>query len=281
MKADVNSSLTIWEPESDEMGKYHLYAHGNWQRTYIRLPQEQTLSLFVNGQELVSILCTPDKLNCLVIGFLRSEGLITSTKDIVTMRICLDESLADVRLSKQTTLPTKRTITSGCGGGTIFDQATNVIPVNSNWQVTPQQILSGMRLLQSKSRGSLIGGGIRKGMHVSALSDGEKVIVLAEDIGRHNTLDKIWGECILTGEATADRFLVTTGRITSEMLLKVAKMEVPLVASLNSATQRAVELGNYLGVTVVGYVRSDKFSVYTHPYHILGYPTTEQNVSQS
>ncbi len=263
--------------ELDRVESHAWYANGIWQRIACHLPEEQKLSIFVNGQELVNILCTPEKLNCLVAGFLRSEGFITDLDEIMMMRICVEESLADVRLTKEIAArPSGRTITSGCGGGITFDQSAHIRPLNSTLYVSPDQILSSVRLLLGNPKHEQENNEIRKGVHVSALSDGNQLIVRAEDIGRHNTIDKIWGECMLTGIATADRLLVTTGRISSEMLLKAARMEIPVVASLNSATRRAVELGHDLGITVVGYVRGGRMSVYSHSQHIIGLPGKEQ-----
>ncbi|MFC2072558.1 formate dehydrogenase accessory sulfurtransferase FdhD [Chloroflexota bacterium] len=252
------------EVEKGELTNYSQYADGEWKRISSKLPDEMLLSLFVNGQELVSILCTPEKLNCLVIGYLRSDGFIDSLDDIAMMRICLDESLADVKLTHQLTasLP-KRVLTSGCGGGISFETGVNIQQLNSSRRVSPSQILSSIRLLQRKSENQVENNGIRRGVHVSALSDGNKLITRAEDIGRHNTLDKIWGECMLRRIPTEDLLLLTTGRISSEMLIKAAKMGIPVVASLNSATNRAVKLGADLGITIVGYAHGSRLSVFS------------------
>lgn len=171
------------------------------------------------------------KLNCLAMGFLRSEGFITSLDEIAMMRICLEESVADVRLTHQlAATPTRRILTSGCGAGITFEQGTNMQPLSSSWRVSPAQIMSSVGLLQRKPESQGENDGIRRGMHVSALSDGNKLIISAEDIGRHNTLDKIWGECILRRIPTEDLLLVTTGCISSEMLIKTAKIGIPVVA---------------------------------------------------
>jgi FdhD protein len=256
------------------------FVGGAWQVVTCTLPEEQTVSLFVNGDELVTILCTPEKMSCLVLGFLRSERLILGPKDIQMMRICLEESVAEVRLTGEVHLPTRRTITSGCGGGVAFDLGKGVRPVASTWEVTPQQILESMKWLSEIPSEAVRAGSFRRGMHVSALSDGHRLLARAEDIGRHNTLDKIWGECMLTGVDTADGLLVTTGRISSEMLLKAAKMGTPVVASLNSATQRAQQLGDELGITTVGYARGEQFSVYSHPERISGYSAHRSELEQ-
>ena len=250
--------------EKGEQTHYSQYANGEWKRISNNLPDEMPITLFINDQELVSILCTPEKLNCLVSGYLLSEGFIHNLDEITMMRVCLEESLAEVRLTHQiAVIPTTRIITSGCGGGIAFEQGTDLQPLNSSLRVSPAQILSSIRLLQRKPESQGENGSIRRGLHVSALSDGDKLIIRAEDIGRHNTLDKIRGECMLTQIPTEDLLLVTTGRISSEMLIKVAKMGMPVVASLNSATRRAVTLGAELGITIVGYARGNRLSVFS------------------
>ena len=116
------------------------------------------------------------------------------------------------------------------------------------------------------------------GVHASALSDTKNLLVVAEDIGRHNTLDKIQGECLLSGLRTRDRLLLSTGRISSEMLLKAAKMQVPVVVSRHSPTGAAVSLAHDLGIALVGHARGDRLSVYSHPER-LGCPTNNLNNS--
>jgi FdhD protein len=261
--------------ESGETSGFPRYVGGKWQWSSGILPVEQTLSIFVGGHELVSILCTPENLKCLVLGFLRTEGLISGIDDVQSMRICLAEFVAEVKLCNPVVLPERRTITSGCGGGVTFDLGASVQPIRSSWRVAADQILGAMKSLRGVPDGLAADGERRRGMHVSALSDGWSILVRAEDIGRHNTVDKIWGECMLSEVDTADRLLVTSGRISSEMLLKAAKMGVPVVASLNSATQRAVRLGNDLGITIVGYARGEQLTVYSHPERISGCPVRE------
>ena len=256
--------------EPEELVTYSEYIDGKWQCVSGKLPDEMPLALFVNGQELVSILCTPEKLNCLVIGYLRSEGFINSLKEITMMRVCLDDSMAEVTLNHELpATPLKRILTTGCGSGVSFDLGANVKPLTSSLSVSPTQILSGIKSLQRKPRSEAESGSVRKGLHVSALSDGDKIIVQAEDIGRHNTLDKIWGECMLRKISTEDMVLLTTGRISSEMLSKAAKMGVPIVASINSATKRAVTIGAGLGITIVGYVRGSHLSVFSGEERIM------------
>jgi FdhD protein len=225
---------------------------------------EMGLTIYVNQQELLTILCTPSKLNYLVLGFLYAEGIITGISDLVMMRVCEDDALADVRLKDSAyALPTKRTLASGCGGGSVFKFEGQRI--DSDLVAKPEDVLSLMRRMQEEMDLQRLSGGV----HTSALCDKENLLVMAEDIGRHNTLDKIQGECLMRGIATRDRLLLTTGRISSEMLLKAASMQVPLVVSRHSPTGGALSLARELGITLVGHVRSRSLMVYAHPERLL------------
>ena len=99
-------------------------------------------------------------------------------------------------------------------------------------------------------------------MHGAALADATRLLVVAEDVGRHNAVDKVKGEALQRGIPTEDRILLSTGRVSSEMLLKAARMGVPIVASRTSPTEMAVALAEQLNVTVCGYVRADTFNIY-------------------
>jgi FdhD protein len=103
------------------------------------------------------------------------------------------------------------------------------------------------------------------GVHTSMLSDGHEIVVAAEDIGRHNTLDKIAGLCLLRQKWPATRILITTGRISSEMLQKAARLRSPILISRTSPSSLSIEMANRYGITLVGYARRQRFNVYTHP----------------
>jgi FdhD protein len=166
---------------------------------------------------------------------------------------------ADVTLAGPVTLPTERILTSGCGGGITFRIDHRLFPrLRSSLTVRPRQLAQGMKQLfqaaehYQKSRG----------IHGAALYDGERLLVVAEDVGRHNAVDKVKGRALLDGIETRDRILLSTGRISSEMLLKAARMGVPVVASRTSPTEMAVALAEQLNVTVCGYVRPDALNLY-------------------
>ena len=240
------------------------FSEEEWLRTKAPVPFEMSLVIYINGKELVTILCTPTKLNCLVLGFLYSERIITDMHDVASMRICEDESLADVRLNKaKYTVPRRRTLTSGCGSGVSF--RTHEQKLDSDLVVTPDEVLALMKQLHQQQELFQQCGGI----HCSALCDRKQILVVAEDIGRHNTLDKILGECLLRGLPTRDCILLTTGRISSEMLLKAARMQTPIIVSRGTPTERAVSLGRDLDIAVVGYARGSRLTVFSDEERFL------------
>jgi FdhD protein len=239
------------------------YSAGTWSTEPTGVAREVPLTVFLNGTELVTILCTPVKVNHLVFGFLYSEGIIDSARDVAMMRVCDDEMEVDVRLISNNYVPPKaRTVTSGCGGGSMLGgRDADKLRVKSELQVLPQQINVLMKHLLESSETHRQHGGL----HTSAMGDGQSLTVVAEDIGRHNTLDKIVGECLLKGMPMTDRLLFSTGRMSSEMMLKVARMGVPVAVSRGAITDRAIAFARDLGITAVGYARGERFTVYSHP----------------
>jgi len=236
------------------------FADGAWVSTVAHLPNELKLTIYVNKSELVTVLCTPTKLNNLVLGFLYGEGIISGLDDILWMRTCEEENVSDVRLVKpEFTVPTHRTLTPGCGGGATFTSEAQ--PVESELVITPTEVLALARQLLEQMELYKVSGGV----HTSAIADQQNLLVVAEDIGRHNTLDKIQGECLMRELDTKDKILLSTGRISSEMLIKAAKMQTPVIVSRHSPTGGAVLLARDLGITLVGQARAGSLRVYSHP----------------
>ena len=242
--------------------------------------------LYVEKREWMTFMCLPIELHQLALGFLLSEGVIGALDDVWQLKVYLDENRVymyfpeaglngelalqtcaeavgsiDVRLRRPAPdRPARRMLTSECGGGVTFgDLAGDRPPLQSSRQITATQISSLMRQLNEAAtlyRTS-------RGVHTSALSDGEQLLVLMEDVGRHNTLDKIRGACVLAGMATHDRILISTGRISSEMIVKARKMEVPMVISRTSPTVMSIRLAREWNMTLIGYVRGRQMRVYT------------------
>ncbi len=248
------------------MGGYLQYDRGKVAAVDKGVVVEAPLTVTLNGKELVRFLCTPEQLEAQVVGFLWLEGLIRSLDDLLVVRACAEDGAADVILAGDPQIPRQKAVTSGCGGGITFNidftaEGLGALPLT----VPPERISSAYRELQA----SAVRYREHRGIHCTALCDGERQLLIAEDVGRHNTLDKLAGLALMRDIPTEGRFLVTSGRISSEMTWKAARMRVPLIASRTSPTSLALVLAERLGITLVGYVRDASFNVYTHARRVL------------
>ncbi len=240
-------------------------------RTYLRVQgnradevagevvREQPLTIHVNGAKFLTLLCSPIKLEALVVGYLWMEKVIEDLAEITRLDVSAVDGRAEVTLAGPVALPTERILTSGCGGGITFRIDHRLFPrLDSALRVAPEALALGMKELFAAA----VHYRASRGIHGAALSDGQRLLVVAEDVGRHNAVDKVKGEALMRGIPTEDRILLSTGRVSSEMLLKAARMGVPLVASRTSPTEMAVALAEQLNVTICGYVRGDSLNLY-------------------
>lgn len=253
-------------PEGAVFTSFHIY-DGDWQEVEAEVIAEGFLTIFVNGRELATIMCTPVDPAQLALGFIANEDLISSYKEIEMSYVCRAGDCVDLWLSHSIeNRPRKRIITSGCGGGLTFaDLAAHQPPVQDDMHIDPQ--LLGELIRQLQSQDSLYARA--RGVHTSALSDGERLVVVTEDIGRHNTLDRLRGECLRRGIDPAGMILLSTGRISSEMIHKAVRMGCPIVASRTSPTSLSVGLAGEWNITLCGYVRRNRMNVYSHPERFI------------
>jgi FdhD protein len=248
------------------MRTYYSWKAGQFREVKGEIVREQPLTVYVNGQRFITLLSTPRQLEALVVGYLWLERVIGSTADIRRVAVSEVDGRAEVDLVREVELPQERILTSGCGGGITFRIDPRLIPrVESSLRVEPARLFERMKELYLQA----VGYRASRGIHGAALADPERLLFMAEDVGRHNAVDKVCGEALLRGVATQDRVLLSTGRVSSEMLLKGARMGAPLVVSRTSPTEMAVSLAEQLGVTVVGYLRHDAFNVYAGGEHLL------------
>ncbi len=242
-----------------------------------RVPQNDTvvvefpLTIILNNEELATTLCSPAKMEYLTIGFLASEGLIKTKDDI--KKVQLNEKRGSVKIETtvspalETDMVFKRFITSGCGKGTAlysYADALNQAKVESDLKVTASQIFSLMNIFQDRSEVFKETGGV----HSAALANKQDIILFSEDIGRHNAVDKIFGECLMEDIPTQDRIILTSGRISSEILFKIAKREVPVIASRSAPTDLAIRSATDLGITLIGFARGKRMNIYTNEQRI-------------
>jgi FdhD protein len=246
------------EPASTKTIEYTRWEDGRPGSAAGAVPSEEAIEIYVDGNPLVGLRCSPTLLEELALGFLYNEGLIEDVGDVA--RITVREPRVDVYLDRENELPTLRHLWRGCsGGGTFRDLAAMHQRVDSELRIRPElvQRLAGERLLESTPLHQVSGG-----LHGAMLADGESVLCVAEDVGRHNALDKVAGICLGHGWGTRDRIVVTTGRSSSDTLAKVARMRVPVVISCSSPTSLSVRLAREWGITLIGYARGRSFRVY-------------------
>jgi FdhD protein len=251
-------------PEASETVKWQYYDRA-WETVTGQVIGEAVVTINVNGEELVSLMATPDLQEELALGFLVNENLISDLTVVDHIHLSEDGCCVDVWLKHAIETPLKRVITSGCGGGITFDKP-NVAPhhVGSDLRMTPAMLFDMFRKLHVPD--SLHARA--RGVHASGLSDGKTILALAEDVGRHNTVDKVRGICIRGDIVTEGSALLATGRISSEMLRKGARMGCPIIASRNSPTSLSVELAQAAGITLIGYARQGSLRAYSHAHRL-------------
>ncbi len=228
---------------------------------------EVQLCISVNGQELATLMCSPNHPEHLALGFLLNEGLISSLEEVRSIHLskndtCLDIWLHDVDVE----LPQHGIITAGCGGGITFDDLSQQHqPLSSELRATPDQLAGLMRKTH-------LGAELyqrARGIHTAALARDGTILHQVEDVGRHNCLDRLAGKALLENFQTKDCVLLSSGRVSSEMINKARKMQAPIVCSRTSPTSLSVALAESWNITIVAYLRQKRMRIYTHSHRIL------------
>jgi FdhD protein len=234
----------------------------------ISIPAERALTVYVDKRELVTLMTLGAQPELLVLGFLRNQRLVASVTEVESITVDWEVGAAAVKtrhgiadLEERTA---KRVVTTGCGQGSVFGDLmaevdTLVLPEASLSQAQLYGIVNAMRLQETtyKSAGSV---------HGCALFRGQDMLVFVEDVGRHNAIDTIAGWMWLQSEAAMagdDKVFYTTGRLTSEMVIKSAQMGVPIVVSRSGITQMGQELAQRLGLCTIGRATHKRFLCYS------------------
>ncbi len=232
--------------------------------------REFLLTIFLNEQELVTLLCSPGDLKYLAVGFLVSEGLLKSLDEIKEIKV--DDWEGVVRVETKSAIEhdsrffAKRLITSGCGGGATFYSDADIAgsKVESQMKIATDEVLTLVKEFQRHSELYLS----THGVHSAALCDARNILVFNEDIGRHNAIDKIFGKCLLEKINTKDRMIISSGRVSSEIMHKVAKRSIPIVVSISAPTSLGVKIADNYGITLIASAKGKKFDVYTNEWRV-------------
>jgi len=244
---------------------------------------ESPVDLIVNSEPLVNIICLPKDLKELAVGFLYSIGIINAITDIKEIKTDEIENQINVELSDSITFsvknldinPVGRVVDTSCG-------------ISSPWRDTIKKALENEKeLIKTKDDTRLSSGiifsAIKRiyqemnlyretgGCHGAAVFNMKGILLsLKEDIGRHNAIDKVIGDMLLTKKSFNNVFLTSSGRLTGDCVLKAVRAKIPIVASVSAAIESGIRLAFAYGITLIGFVRGSRMNIYTHPYRIIG-----------
>ncbi|MDD4172577.1 MAG: formate dehydrogenase accessory sulfurtransferase FdhD [Syntrophomonas sp.] len=234
--------------------------------------QEKPLTLFLNHVELATMVCSPGGYKELGVGFLLSEGLVQKPSDI--LEISIQEEEGQLWIETSSAVPQTSNILRSTSAGSCrksraelhyINDARQLQLIESDAQFTADHLLKMINSLEDRSSTFKLTGGV----HNAALADSTGLLTMYEDIGRHNAVDKVLGYAFINGIFTNDKCLLLSGRIASEILIKAARANIPLVLSRSAPTGLTIELADEMNITVVGFARGKRFSIYSHPERVL------------
>lgn len=253
--------------------RYHLNIHG-WRQEPSEVVVETPFTFFVNGREFVTVVVTPTDLRDLAMGFLASEGVIRSPQDVTVMHIREDDQQIWVRIPgldpRSLDRFGKRSLGSCCGRSrpSLYlltdEDTTPSLGEVAGPPLDPDRIIGWFEELNAWARSQNSGG-----LHVAGLAGIQGMSVMRADVGRHNALDKLYGHCLAHAISANAGIILFSGRISSEIVLKVAKIGSPVIVSNAAPTSLGLDLAESLGITAIGFLRQDELSVYTHPERLV------------
>jgi len=236
--------------------------------------EETPLHLFVNTAYWATILCSPSNLKELAVGHLLSEGILKSTAEIEEVNLKESESCcyvklkADINVDERLSLSRlhQRIVTSACGGSAPYQYTRKPAKVKSNLTVKAEVVFNSVNQLNFKAELFRQTGGV----HVAAIykADGS-LVALAEDVGRHNAVDKVIGMAALNKTDFGECFLASSGRLSGDIVFKAAKVGLPIVASLATALDSGIAMAEFANLTLAGFVRGKRMNIYNAPERII------------
>lgn len=237
-------------------------------RRQIHIPAERPLTLFVDKRELVTLMTLGAAPELLVLGYLRNQRLVGRMDEVESITVDWEVGAAAVYtrhgLPDLAAKTSRRTVTTGCGQGTVFgdlmhDVAGLTLPPPERARIRQSTLAAMLETMRQQDSIHRKAGSV----HGCALFRGGEMLMFVEDVGRHNAIDTIAGWMWLNGVTGEDKCFYTTGRLTSEMVMKAAHMSVPIVVSRNGVTQMGHELATRLGMTLFGRAANKHFLCYT------------------
>lgn len=226
---------------------------------------ERPLTVMLNWKEIVTLMTLGSRPEALVLGYLKNQSFLSDPEAVESIIIDWETSSAAVITKEDTSqleqALKKKTVTSGCGQGTMFG---NVMKQLENYQV-PQTKIKQSEIYTALEALTHYNDTYKKAgaVHGCAVCKDDKVLSFVEDVGRHNAVDTLAGEMWLNKESGEDKIFYTTGRLTSEMVIKVAQMGIPVLLSRSGVTQMGLDLAQKFGITTIARAKGLRFQVFT------------------
>lgn len=251
----------------------HNFSTKKTQKTTDLIAEEKPIHIFVNKTFWATILSSPKELTELAIGHLLSEGIIKSTKELTDIVInedlsCFVNLQPKINIQERMNLSKlhQRVVTTACGGQTAYQFSRKPKKITSKLKVTAKKILESVNQLNFKAQTYRQTGGV----HAAALykSNGS-LVALAEDVGRHNAVDKVIGIAAINELSFDELFLASTGRLSGDIVFKAAKVGIPIVTSLGAALDSGIEMAKKAQLSLVGFVRGKRMNIYSNPERII------------
>jgi FdhD protein len=236
----------------------------NAKRDFHEVIEEVPFALFINGRHAMTAMMSPVSLEDFVTGYLYTEQIVKNVDEIESIKIDKNR-LSVITKNLFKVLGPKKTILSGCGGSASFIDTEKLPKIESDYSITANTIRCSIKAVLNSELHSTTGG-----IHIVALLDGDRVIAVSEDIGRHNALDRVIGFALRNTINLSKTWVIVSGRISSEMVRKCLVAGIPVIVSRGATTTLAVDIAEKTGLTVVGFARSTKMVVYTHGERIGG-----------
>lgn len=243
------------------------YNKGKFEQVEDQIIVEYPLTIYVNEREYATLLCTPEYLESLILGYMTSDFLIKDKKDVISLIVDEDKGLAYVEIDPSSikNLEFKsRYVTSGCASSAVYYNTLDAIKLknrssNEMNTVSMSKLLTLMKTVNQFSDLFKETGGV----HVAGLFDDEGAVYLREDIGRHNAVDKIIGQMMLDGVTPSHKVMMISGRISSEMVLKCAKSNIQMIVSRSAPMDKAIQIAKDLKIVVIGFARGERGNIYS------------------
>ncbi|MGM0603905.1 MAG: formate dehydrogenase accessory sulfurtransferase FdhD [Bacillota bacterium] len=230
----------------------------------LNICEEVPVELNVNKKKLLTFMCTPQNLNELAVGYLYNKGLIQGIDDIMALAACEDLKIINIKSSREISeeeYSLNSILATGCGSNSYLkENFYSLEKINSDLVVS----LEDLKRLTAEMLKKAVVYKQTGGVHCSAVADQEQLLIIREDVGRHNAVDKVIGRALFEGIELADSMIITTGRISSDMILKAVSSRIPIVVSRSIPSSLAIEIAEEIGITIVGRSISKKPIVYTH-----------------